>query len=305
MNMTNKDLNILESLLKRTESLPKILHLRAAPLGYKLTQNDKDLLLDTYQKLDDILKEVIAFINVKFPGRQDYIQFWNEIDFDTKIGGIKIITTDREHIKSSWREGMFDLKSLIKSLINEVKLLIDDENDMKINSLLSEKEWNKYIDKRLEKRADQADFFIDMIIEKKLINLDKPSIRKYFKSWFKEAQNFDLQIKDGDFVIEDGYMQVLPDFNKNNIPEFLNWFEKRGNNFMDYLKEQGVNVKKSAKEVIINNGNMIINKKTKTGKQTFNKGEKQKETKWTKANIIIAFIVGIATIIGVIWQIMN
>lgn len=303
--MNKKDLNILKSLLERTENLPDVLHLRAAPLGYELTQNDKDLLLDTYQKLDEILKEVAAFINVKFPGRQDYIQPWNEIDFDTKIGEMKIVTTDREHTKSAWKKGMFDLKDLIKSLISEVRLLVDEENEMKRNPLFDENEWNKYLDNRLEKRADKADFFLDMIIEKGLINLDKSSVRKHFKSWFQETQNFDLQFKDGDFAIEDGDIQVVPDFNQNNIPEFLNWFKKKGNNFMDYLKEQGVNVKKGAKEAIINNGNMIINKKSKTGKQTLSNGKEEKESNWSKAYVIITLIVGIATIVGVFWQIMN
>ena len=125
--MTEKDLDIINDLLKRTDKLPEILHLRAAPIGYELTTEDKKLLLDTYQELDDILKEVAAFINVKFPGRQDYIQSWNDIDFDTKIGGMKVITTDREHTKSEWKKGIFDLKSLIKSLKNEVKLLAEKE----------------------------------------------------------------------------------------------------------------------------------------------------------------------------------
>ncbi len=301
--MTEKDLNIVNSLMKRTENLPEILHLRAAPIGYELTENDKELLLDTYQKLDDILKEVAAFINVKFPGRQDYIQPWNDIDFDTKIGGIKIATTDREHTKSAWKKGIFDLKSLIKSLINEVTLLVDHENEIKGNPLLDEKEWDKYYDERLEKRADQADFFLDMIIEKGLINLDKSTVRKYFKKWFNESQDFDLQIKDGDFAIENGDFQTVPDFSKDNIPEFLKWFEDEGNNFMDYLKEQGVNVKKGSKETIINNGNMIINKKSKTGKQTIKTGTEQKESNWSKANTIIALVVGIVTIIGIAWQI--
>ena len=54
-NMTQKDLIILDELLKRTEDLPSILHLRAAEVGYVLTEDDKKLLFDTYQKLDDIL----------------------------------------------------------------------------------------------------------------------------------------------------------------------------------------------------------------------------------------------------------
>lgn len=303
--MTEKDLYIIKTLLERTENLPDILHIRAAPISYEFTETDKELLLDTYQKLDDILKEVAAFINVKFPGRQDYIQPWNEIDFDTKIGDFKIVTTDREHTKSAWRKGIFDLKSLIKSLINEISLLVDQEKEINDNPLFDENEWDKYYDQRLEKRADQADFFLDLIIEKGLINLDKSTVRKYFKKWFNESQDFDLQIKDGDFAIEDGDFQTVPDFSKDNIPEFLKWFENEGNNFMDYLKEQGVNVKKGSKETIINSGNLIINQKSKIKNQTVKNGTEQKESSWSKANIIIALIVGIATIAGVFWQIFN
>lgn len=299
--MTEKDLNIVNSLMQQTEDLPDILHLRAAPIGYELTENDKELLLNTYQKLDDILKEVGIFINVKFAGRQDYIKAWNNLDFDTKIGGVKIATNDREYIKSAWKKGIFDLKSLIKSLKIEVNFLVEIETQIRGNPSFDEKEWAKYFDQRLEKRADQADFFLDMIIEKGLINLDKSSVRKYFKKWFNETQEFDLQIKDGDFVIEDGDFQTVPDFSKDNIPEFLKWFEKEGNKFMDYLKEQGVNVKKDSKETIINNGNMIINKKSKIKNQTI--GSEEKESNWTKVNVIIALVVGIATIIGIAWGI--
>ena len=132
--MTKKDLNIIDNLSNRLNNLPKILHLRASEIGYKLTEEDKELLKDTYQKLDDILKEVAAFINVKLPGRQGFIQHWNKIDFDTKIGDFKIITTDREHIKREWIKGIFDLKSLIKSMRNEIILMIDDEDVKTIDS---------------------------------------------------------------------------------------------------------------------------------------------------------------------------
>jgi hypothetical protein len=128
--MTNKDLNIIDDLLNRVDNLPEILHLRAAKIKYILTEDDKKLLHDTYQNLDEILREVAAFINVKFPGRKDHIHAWNEIDFDTKIGGFKIVTTDREHTKREWRKGMFDLKDLLKSLRSEVVLLIDDDADI-------------------------------------------------------------------------------------------------------------------------------------------------------------------------------
>jgi len=128
--MNTNDLNILDNLLDRTNNLPEILHLRAAEIGYKLTDEDEKLLFETYEKLDDILKEVAAFINVKFPGRQSFIYAWNKIDFDTKIGDIKIYTTDRDHIKQEWKKGMFDLKSLIKILRNEVVLMIDQESNL-------------------------------------------------------------------------------------------------------------------------------------------------------------------------------
>jgi hypothetical protein len=123
--MNKKDIQILDDLMQRTDSLPDILHLRAAEPGYQFTDDDKKLLLDTYSKLDDILKEVAAFINIKFPGCERHVKAWNDIDFDTKIGDIKIVTTDREHIKREWRKGIFDLKSLIKILKNETVLLVD------------------------------------------------------------------------------------------------------------------------------------------------------------------------------------
>lgn len=301
--MTIRDLQIIKKLLTRTENLPDILHLRAAPIGYEFTEDDKKLIIDTYQELDDILKEVAAFINVKFKGRQDYIQPWNDIDFDTKIGPIKIKTTDREHIKSAWKTGIFDLKSLIKSLINEVTLLVE-EQEIK-NAEFNIQDYEKYLDSRIEKRVEQADFFLDIIIEKRIINLDKSTLRKYFKQWFTEAKDFDLQILNGDFIIEDGDINVVPIFTKDNIPEFLKWFESEGNKFIDYLKDQGINVEKGYTESIINKGNIIINKRSNIKKLILNNKIEKDESIWSKANVIIAFVVGIVTIVGIVLGIIG
>jgi hypothetical protein len=134
--MTQQDIEIIDDLLKRTDNLPEILHLRAAEIRYEFTEEDKALLLETYQKLDDILKEAAAFINVKFPGREDFNYGWNKIDFDTKIGNFKIATTDREHIKRAWKNGLFDLKGLLKSLRNEVILLIEPEKEKEKKQLI-------------------------------------------------------------------------------------------------------------------------------------------------------------------------
>ena len=130
-------------------------------------------------------------------------------------------------------------RELVEKNESSIGLLLQKEmdNEMKRNPLFDEKEWDKYYDRLLEKRADQANFFLDMIIEKKLINLDKPTLKKYFKEWFKENQEFDLQFKDGDLAIEDGDLQTVPDFNEANIPEFIKWFREKGNEFMDFIKE--------------------------------------------------------------------
>lgn len=39
--MTRQDLELIEDLLKRTDNLPEILHLRAAEIGYEFTEEDK------------------------------------------------------------------------------------------------------------------------------------------------------------------------------------------------------------------------------------------------------------------------
>jgi len=198
-------------------------------------------------------------------------------------------------------------RELVEKNESSIELLLQREmqNQLKNNPLFDDKGWGEYYDKLLEKRADEADFFLDMIIEKKLINLEKSSLRKYFKEWFKENQEFDLQIKDGDLAIEDGDLQTVPDFSENNIPEFIKWFENRGNNFMDFLKEKGVNVQKDSKQKIINEGNLIINNNSKIKNQSIEQEKKKTESNWSKANVIVALVVGIATIVGVIWSIFG
>jgi len=124
--MIDKDLHTINSLLDRVNDLPEIVELRVKAEWGKMPESDQKLLYDTYEKLDDILKDLVAFINVKFPGRKDLIQFWNEIDFDPKIGGFKISTNDPKAIRSAWLNGVFDLKSLIKTIKAEVILLVED-----------------------------------------------------------------------------------------------------------------------------------------------------------------------------------
>lgn len=55
---------------------------------------------------------------------------------------------------------------------------------------------------------------------------------------------------------------------------------------------------------MINGNNIIINKKSKIKSQSIGTAAKQKESIWNKINVLIALVVGIVTIIGIIWGIL-
>ena len=225
--MTSKDIKILDDLLLRTENLPEILHLRAADVGYQLTDNDKSFLLDTYSSLDDILKEVAAFINIRFPDCQRHVKAWNDIDFDTKIGPIKIITTDREHIKREWRKGLFDLKSLIKVLRNETVLLLDDdgENNSKddLKGISSSHQIEHYID---EKNIPNQRLVNDTIMYFKTgEGLGKFSALEFLNLLDKQLEFLRLNYNQGEQVIQRLKDLPLPDRKKHTLYGFiLKWF---------------------------------------------------------------------------------
>ncbi|MGE4512549.1 MAG: hypothetical protein AB7E26_01870 [Chryseobacterium sp.] len=214
-------------------------------------------------------------------------------------------SADAEIYKTKYQITEKGAQSLVENdLINLV--LVQDFKDAH-PEIYDEELWKKHYDEKVEKRANQADFFFDIIISEKLLNLEKPEIRKYFKQWFWETQPFDVQIKNGDFAIEDGDIQIVPDFNESNIPEFIKWFENKKDNFLNYLKEQDINIIKniSASSQIINNsGNLIINEQSKITQQSI-ENAKTPDSIWTKANVITAIVVGIATIIGVILTIFK
>jgi hypothetical protein len=127
--MTSKDLKIIDDLNERFLNLPQVTELRVNAAWGKISEEEYNHLFDTYKNLDDILTELSAFINIKFPNRQDLVEKWNRIDFDPKIGGIKIKTNDPYSIESSWHDGMSRLRALIKSIRAEVVLSMDDDID--------------------------------------------------------------------------------------------------------------------------------------------------------------------------------
>ena len=103
---------------------------------------------------------------------------------------------------------------MVEKNISSIEMLL--EREIKSTNfghpIFDEKEFKKSLDQKVDKRVEQADLFLDIIVSEKLIDLDKPTLRKYFKQWFKENQNFDLQIKNGSLSLEDGSLQFVPDF---------------------------------------------------------------------------------------------
>ena len=132
--MTSRDLEIIDELNERFLNLPQVTELRVNAAWGKISEEEYNHLFDTYKKLDDILTEFSAFINVKFPNRPDLIDRWNAIDFNTKIRGFRVKTNDPHTIESCWQDGMSRLRALLKSIRAEVVLSIDDDNTEKNNS---------------------------------------------------------------------------------------------------------------------------------------------------------------------------
>ncbi len=71
----------------------------------------------------------------------------------------------------------------------------------------------------------------------------------------------------------------------------------------DWINEKMIT--KEQESNTINAENVIINNKSKIKNQSIDSGKEQEESIWNKTNVIIALIVGITTIIGIVWGIMN
>lgn len=147
-----------------------------------------------------------------------------------------------------------------------------------------EKRFEEYTKGKVEKRADDADFFLDILIEQGIIKLSKEKVKDYFVKWFLENKEFDLQIENGDLAIEDGDLKFVPDFNKDDIVGFINWFETEKTEFLDYLKAKGVKIDNEKDFAIKNSGNLIINNNSNIHNQSNANPDKKK--KWEKGAII-------------------
>ena len=147
-----------------------------------------------------------------------------------------------------------------------------------------EKKFEEYTKEKVEKRADDADFFLDILIEQGIIKLNKEKVKDYFVKWFLENKEFDLQIENGDLAIEDGDLKFVPNFNKDDIVGFIKWFQTEKTEFIDYLKTKGVKIDNEKDSAITNSGNLIINNNSNIHNQSITNPDKKK--KWEKGTII-------------------
>ncbi|WP_313376967.1 hypothetical protein [Chishuiella sp.] len=113
------------------------------------------------------------------------------------------------------------------------------------------------------KGYDDAKFYLDILIENGIINKSDEKVKQLFINWFKKNKEFDLQIENGDFAIEDGDFKFVPDFEKIDIIKFINWYNNEKDDFIKYLNENGIltikqdsilrqNIK--TENIVINNG---------------------------------------------------
>jgi len=153
--MTQKDLAHINKLIARLEALPDVLELRIKGVWEPLDEEEKNIVLSCYQDLDDLLNDLLAFINVKFPGRTDLIHSWNKIDFNPKIMGMNVATNSQEIISKNWKDGLWDFKALMKNIRREIIMLIENPvltPTLSAMSGQSEKEnEHTYYDKALQK----------------------------------------------------------------------------------------------------------------------------------------------------------
>lgn len=133
--MNSNDIILIDKLIDRIENLPKVLDLRIKAKWEILTEEEAKFVFETYQKLDDILNDLLIFIKVKFDGRNDLIHAWNKIDFEPEIAGMRVSTNSHEMVAKAWNGGIYDLRSLMKNLRREIILIIDENHDKKTESI--------------------------------------------------------------------------------------------------------------------------------------------------------------------------
>lgn len=164
---------------------------------------------------------------------------------------------------------------------------------------MQEEKFENYFNEIITKRYEDAKFYLNILIESGIINKSDDKIKELFIKWFSNTKEFDLQIKDGDFSIENGDIKIVPDFKKSDILDFVNWYNNEKDDFIRYLDTNGISAQKqtkiseqkiNAQNIIINNGKInSISQKTTLSK---------KRKRWSIIGIISITIATLTFIFG-------
>lgn len=143
--MSEKDLEIIDGLILKYKSLPKVVDLRIKSMTESVDELEKEKLSKIYKDLDDLLNDTLAFINVKFPDRKDLKIKWNAIDFNPKIMGLKVNTNSQEVIRSNWQDGLYSLEGLLMNLKREVILRNETIVNSQSQNPNKKSDWKSYL----------------------------------------------------------------------------------------------------------------------------------------------------------------
>jgi len=135
--MTQRDLDRLNSLKERFDKLPKTADLKLKVRFGEPTEQEEEDYKKLSEEVNDLFHDIQAFCKVKFKNDNQYFNACQNISLDTHVMGTPVVTTYQEKHKESWSNGMKKLGVLIKNMIREVELRVEDEpqsNEVKSNS---------------------------------------------------------------------------------------------------------------------------------------------------------------------------
>lgn len=227
------------------------------------------------------------------------------VDVDKEVNGIE------NELSLSNSENPVSSSDHLKSDIQPLnKIVTESPSQVKKSSeswwgeslgLPSEKEYEGHFQKLIEKRMDQAEPYLQQLVNEGVVKMEMKTLRKEFRKYYEAKDNVgDLQIKNGDLDLEDGDLKIMPDVEFEDFDKFT----KRFREFTSFMKEKGMIPNKDADiDRIVNKGNMIVNQGSSISEQTVIKGqstvssESTDSINWTKWGVIITLIIGIITII--------
>lgn len=131
-----------DDLLQRTGSLLEKLQQSTQEHGFECSEENKKTLLESYEKLDEILNDAASMLISKIYKKHECCL--SKIEFDCKTGAAKKLATYLKDVKRSWQTGVFELLDLMMSLSS--KHILNTNEESQVAEFIDEKEINKIID---------------------------------------------------------------------------------------------------------------------------------------------------------------